>query len=686
MKDLPPFVFPEITEEDIAWACRAMGLPEGAFDQARQNVLLDRSSIDVAACPGSGKTTLLVTKLAIMARKWMDARRGICVLSHTNVARNEIEQRLGATAEGQALLSYPHFIGTIHGFIDRFLGMPYLRHKQWNVLVDNDECFRRIEGQVQYVPNFSQQFKNSYRKLNHRNQNAFYRLELSYSNENVEISPRCSANHLMGFPRGTTIDDVSYFQKRLKLAVSRSGFHTFNDMFVFGHRLIDSFPEACSQLVERFPVLFIDEAQDTSEMQSNILHRVFVEGGTGVVCQRFGDDNQAIFHSPTSQDTPTTWVFPNNDIKRDISDSHRFGQTIAAFAAPLAVEPQELMGRGPDQRRVLAEVDNRHTVFLFEDDAREQVLPVFADYLRSIFPNEALDKGSFVAVGGKHKQPDNDDNKPNSVCDYWNAYVPEQSKADPRPDTFVGYVQAGRSKMEMDGNRCLFPLVDSIASGILEAARRSGGNAARQPRKDRHIRKILAEKTDALASYNEFLRRFAADGEELTPQMWRTEWKQKIKIIAEAVFEGEAAYQEDLEFFGWPNGGADAPANVTANIVYQKDEQLPKIRLGSIHSVKGETHTGVLVFETFIRSPMMGSIKRWLLGNIGTERQRDRQSRRLKLHYVAMTRSTHLLCLALPTGTFSDEEEITTLIELGWQIARVSADGKVEWQDPPDNN
>ena len=51
---------------------------------------------------------------------------GICVLSHTNVAVNEIKNRLSDYAD--RLLSYPNYIGTIQSFIDRFVTMPYLRN------------------------------------------------------------------------------------------------------------------------------------------------------------------------------------------------------------------------------------------------------------------------------------------------------------------------------------------------------------------------------------------------------------------------------------------------------------------------------------------------------------------------------------------------------------------------------
>lgn len=59
------FVAPTVTDEDIAWACRVMGLPPTAFSGAagadpRLGVLKRMDTIDVEACPGSGKTTLLV--------------------------------------------------------------------------------------------------------------------------------------------------------------------------------------------------------------------------------------------------------------------------------------------------------------------------------------------------------------------------------------------------------------------------------------------------------------------------------------------------------------------------------------------------------------------------------------------------------------------------------------------------
>jgi len=125
-------LIPEITDEDIDWVRNLMGL--GVFDAPRRAFLVARTTLDVSACPGSGKTTLIVAKLAILARKWPHRTKGICVLSHTNVAREEIQRRLGDTVFGQRLLGYPHFIDTIHGFVNRFLALPWLNSNGYAVL------------------------------------------------------------------------------------------------------------------------------------------------------------------------------------------------------------------------------------------------------------------------------------------------------------------------------------------------------------------------------------------------------------------------------------------------------------------------------------------------------------------------------------------------------------------------
>jgi hypothetical protein len=129
-----PFEFPQIFEEDLRRTAVQLGLPDSAFlgeqgNDARKLVIQSNSNMDVAACPGSGKTTVLIAKLAILAKKWKHRTRGICVLSHTNAAREIIEQRLGNSNEGQRLLSYSIFhVGIVPRFEIRIRrGFPVFR-------------------------------------------------------------------------------------------------------------------------------------------------------------------------------------------------------------------------------------------------------------------------------------------------------------------------------------------------------------------------------------------------------------------------------------------------------------------------------------------------------------------------------------------------------------------------------
>ena len=50
---------------------------------------------------------------------------GVCVLSHINVAVDEIKMRLADYAD--ILMSYPNYVGTIQSFIDQFVTIPYLK-------------------------------------------------------------------------------------------------------------------------------------------------------------------------------------------------------------------------------------------------------------------------------------------------------------------------------------------------------------------------------------------------------------------------------------------------------------------------------------------------------------------------------------------------------------------------------
>src|SRR5262249_32016152 len=145
--------------------------------------------------------------------------------------------------------------------------------------------------------------------------------------------------------------------------------------FIFALELINRVPGIITALRDRFPILFVDEAQDNSEDQSAILHRIFMSGECSVLRQRFGDENQAIFDSNHSEEAFTD-KFPSSTIRIELPNSHRFGQTIATFANAFEVVPCRggLRGEGPSKSLLASGKDAVHTIFLFDDSSIRRVL------------------------------------------------------------------------------------------------------------------------------------------------------------------------------------------------------------------------------------------------------------------------------------------------------------------------
>lgn len=653
----------EIADDDVAWVCGVLGLPATAFGgpdgrDPRLAVLKAADALDVEACPGSGKTTLLVAKLALLARRWTQRQQGVCVLSHTNAARREIEGRLGNTTEGRRLLSYPHFIGTIHSFVNEFLAIPWLRSNGLPVeMIDDDACLTwRWRRLPKWVRDMATDVKQSEQMLRYRD-------------AALDLGKVRWGQGFLGKDR----KPYKKMQNVCKWSIER-GIHCHDEMFVWGHDLLDKLPAAARYLRHRFPLLFIDEVQDNSERQSALLYRIFMEGENAVLRQRFGDANQAIYQY-AGQEGAVTDPFPLPQIRRDVPNSFRFGQSIADLADPLAVEPQGLKGRGglgPDGEPDMA---GRHAVFLFDDETVENVLEAYAAYLVEEFSKNELRQGSFTAIGAVHRA-DKTDNVPRFIGHYWPDYDSRVTGADPQPATFVQYLMAGRRLAEASGEA--HSLVEKLAQGILELARIANPRArlSGRRRQYRHVLELLEDRPAERDDYLEIIRRLAVAREPVTKDAWEKKWAPAIAAVGGALAGVTALPEEAQAFLAWTDaedragtGAAGAPSENVFR--YPAADPQVAIRVGSIHSVKGETHAATLVMDTFFHAHHLKSLKRWLLGRkSGSDGESDAIKRRLRLHYVGMTRPARLLCLAMREDTFT-VKELAKLTERGWRVGRV---------------
>lgn len=680
MSNNPSFELPVITDQEIRWVAKLLKMTEDAFHgetgtDPRQDVLKSMKQMEVVACPGSGKTTLLVAKLAILADKWQHRTRGICVLSHTNAARHEIESRLGNTAAGQRLLAYPHFIGTIHAFVDEFLAVPWLRSRGFPIrMIDDDEVEKRRRSLIEKHSQFL-----SLRQFV-KNKEKYTNLVGSWVVATPEFAVINSSNGEPAFKKqGRSASQL----KHLVEMVVRDGYHRFGEMFMWAGKLMDEVPCVVDVLRDRFPMLFLDEAQDNSELQSQLLSRVFGGEDTPVIRQRFGDPNQAIFNSVNAKEEITD-AFPDDKILRsDLPNSYRFGQKIADLADPLGLSPYGLEGQGPKQPLASGEPDAPHSVFLFDRNADSKVLEAYGSLLIDTFSDQELLVGEFVAIGQVHK-PKGDDHRPRHVGHYWPDYEPELSKAEPKPRSFVQYVLAGRGKAVTKGEA--YPAVEKIATGILRLAGMAEGRKVFRPSRYNHrqVMSYLDEFTEEREGYLGLVTEFAASNNAINKQTWINRWCETVRGVAEAVAGATLSDADAESFLQWKEcvdsslSPSDAPSCSDNLYRYSKDGRRVAIRVGSIHSAKGETHTATLVLETFWFKHNLEELLPWLNGsNIGGGSATQRQKNRLKTHYVAMTRPRHLLCLAMKRSTLEngdgvlDQKLIGELEHHGWCVKMI---------------
>lgn len=649
--------FREISDQEIDWVCTVMRLPRSAFSgedgtDPRLGVMRSLEMLDVEACPGSGKTTLLVAKLAILASRWTSGREGICVLSHTNAARTEIGGRLSTTSAGHVLLRHPHFVGTIHSFVNEFLAMPWLRSKDCPIKVIDtdlalkDRWFRLPYGTRKY-------------------------LEMQYS------GPQALTYTEADFKGGGKSDfsETKDTHRNMLTACKQSseaGYYCFDEMFVWASELLNLRPDVIGTIRRRFPLVFVDEVQDNSELQSAFLHRLFIDGKEPVIRQRFGDSNQAIYHRSGASGAVTD-PFPGAS-KADLPNSFRFSQSTADVAAPLGVRPQALVGKGPTQSLVHhAAVQN--VLFIFDDASVLGVLPAYAQCLIDTFSAEALAHGEFTAVAAVHRAEKND-HLPRFMGHYAPNYVPDVAGRQPKLASFAQYL--ARARLELVAERNTHPIANRYAEGILHFLRLAGVEAPVVLKKSasRYLLELISDENVRLLHLS-LVGRLVDTRGVVSQEDWQRHVVPTVLAMGASLIGREVEERNALDFLAWSDVDEDLDVSggkpkLTNFFNYPSDAPLVSIRLGSIHSVKGETHTATLVLESYQKTHHLKKLVPWLLGKkpkAGADNSGEDAAliERLKLHYVALTRPSHLLCVAMRKDSFKDAE-LDQMRARNWRI------------------
>ena len=664
-----------ISREDIAELAHSEAL--NFDDEERISILKTMRSIDVQACPGSGKTTLIAAKLILLAKKWPLSDQGICVLSHTNVAKDEIIERLkkSKSLEAQRLLSYPHFIGTIQEFTNRFLALPLIRSNSLNeAIVDNDEYVRLANKLLE--KNQFRWFKGTLSGLgSDEMKDGFLRETCRLISEegiavNISKTPRA-------WKKPENLERAKRSLNQLKSYLDARGYYLYRDMYTLAQIACNCNSNLSKSLSVRFPCVFVDEMQDTQKFQDELLCGIFLLDDPDVIIQRFGDPDQAIFHG-TGSDEPNESFNGKTAANMDyvIHKSHRFDAHLAGKIKTLSNNgislETELMEEALVKRsQAHSSGDNfKHSVIIFNDDNRGDVLHSFGNIVSNQFHEEYKKSDQFVvkAVGavGNEIDPNVEQLK---IGHYWADYEKSKARNSFKERSLIEAVRYCRHSTLPDWSHSYKLLLNSILKLLRLAGKNDANGHAYTGTSLRNILKVDNNWSDFRQTIYLLL------SEQPLSQEY---WESTCKILT-SLFGLQGASEEEKQYLAYnedalnsenKNQGqvekdSSSVISLPENMVMHPDGF--RIQFSTIHGVKGETHDATLVMETKNYKYDISTLLNHIVGidvSRHTKKTKIKFSRQL---YVAASRPRHLLCFAIHTDRIEAAQK-KALVALGWKI------------------
>lgn len=615
--------------------------PGEHFDEESRNFICCLNNEDVIACPGSGKTTALVAKLYILS-KFMpfEDGSGICVLTHTNVAIDLIKEKLGK--QGSIIFEHPNFCGTIQSFVDVYLAQPmYVEIFGHRIsTIDDDIAYsylitnlKRWQA-VNRRPNFLESLKN---------------LRVIFPTS--ELVDRKGQPFAIPFTSASTKYIRDEIQNRKSNAITK-GILFYDEAYKLGLMHLSEYPNLSSAFSRRFHLVFVDEAQDTSSVQYKIITSIFSDS----VIQMVGDPNQTIFDDSEIADDEEncTWTqVVNSKPHIRIHDSKRLSAPIADSIKSIAEYPEtNLQGNQG--------VCIKPILIFYDHDKILEVLPKFAELIRlnglSVkrrYPNKAI--GRVV--------------KKNSNVNHFTvpSYFPSYYRTNKKKVIFEGlkqYLVKPKYTADIHAVKPVYDLLINSLIRMLNIAEIFDRTEKKKPyTKTRLLEFLLNNHQD---DYTTLLSKLASWSSKILSHACSSVCPYKDIPYPTCVLKDIIAYTENDFFPIFRADYSKIQSFLECEIeeIQNKSELLNEykdcidgqniqIEVSSIHSVKGETHTSTLFLDTFCYAYDSTRLVRFFTtGGKASDLKNASICKALRVAYVAMSRPTHLLCVAfsLPEG------------------------------------
>jgi len=234
----------------------------------------------VRAVPGSGKTWLVAELIRKELEKWPMPVSGIAALSFTRVGGDEIRSAVGYELE------HPHFVGTIDAFLFRYVIRPYFQ-----------SCFPNFASPHLIPGEWGADIWSNYgtqqKIIVGRGINLFGCVFTEEKQGEIIIAHKPHPSVPLQELNGSDLKMVKQGKNQLW---KEAGCLTHSDAAFLASRILDhrSFgPAIRAEILRRFPLLIVDELQDTGYFLGKCLQILLKEHAIrGILV---GDPDQAIF-------------------------------------------------------------------------------------------------------------------------------------------------------------------------------------------------------------------------------------------------------------------------------------------------------------------------------------------------------------------------------------------------------
>ncbi|HFR3440671.1 TPA: UvrD-helicase domain-containing protein [Streptococcus suis] len=380
---------------------------------------------------------------------------------------------------------------------------------------------------------------------------------------------------------------------------------------------------------KRFSYLLLDEAQDTNLLQFELISLLF--DTTNVTIQKFGDPYQAIYNI-FGGDIDLAWKI-DRTIEKRISKTSRFSDTIVDVVKNVCIE------RYDDFHS-----NSHHTSFspyfiIYKDG--DDLIKKYSLLIDSLEANDESFKESNrskMVLSVRHEELEN---------------------------TFGKRYQRISVKKVDQSNQ-----ITLLSNLIYREVSRLFNNSVEE----------LFKSDDTRLQIFNILKELKSDNKE-NATLYLTE------LVVKLVSKGGAVVDEDYLNTG-SNRFNEIIQNssnfISKNILETNAESIgPNIGLGTIHSVKGETHKATLLmldskfttgYEEDSPSYSMLQLLEKYLSRDYVELPEDKSDmeketeKALKLAYVALSRPTHLVCIGIPKSQILQNGYLlNNLQEAGWK-------------------